>query len=350
MGAEIHGQSCRATGTGRVEGSEIVGSAPGFRRALSAARKAASCSAPVVVGGETGTGKELIARLIHRLSDRARRSFVPVNCGCLPSDLVENELFGHEAGAFTGATSAATGLVHLADRGTLFLDEIDALVPRAQVTLLRFLQQGEVRPVGGGPTSRVDCRILVASNRPLFDLVEQGLFREDLYFRLNVLEVHLPPLRERREDLPALARHFLTKFGNAYRRRGLRLEAEALAWIAAQDWPGNVRELENLLHRAVLMAEGTEITRDLLAPDPCHVQHLGKTPCRARPSSDPIEPFADAKAKAIAAWERGYLTRLMDVAGGNVTAAAARAGKERRALGKLLKKHGLETGSSGPGA
>ncbi|MEM8699814.1 MAG: sigma-54 dependent transcriptional regulator [Pseudomonadota bacterium] len=349
MGAVSQDDSL-SSGPMRAPPSDIIGSAPGFRRALTAARKAASCAAPVVIGGETGTGKELVARLIHRLSERARRPFVPVNCGCLPVDLVENELFGHAAGAFTGAANAASGLVQAADRGTLFLDEVDTLAPRAQVALLRFLQQGEVRPVGGDRVQRVDCRILAAANRPLGDLVAEGRFREDLFFRLNVLEVALPPLRDRREDLPALTRHFLTRFGNAYGRRGLVLDPLAAEWITAQDWPGNVRELENLVHRAVLMAEGFEITRDLLTSETRgdHALTGPGQPCQRR--RERIEPFADAKAKAIAAWERGYLTNLMDLAGGNVTAAAARAGKERRALGKLLKKHGIACGDQGPRA
>ena len=338
---------------GRDPGSsEIIGSAPPFQRSLTAARRAAACAAPVVIEGETGTGKELIARLIHNLSDRAKRPFVPVNCGCLPTELVENELFGHAAGAFTGAQSSSIGLVQQADGGTLFLDEIDTLAPRAQVALLRFLQQGEVRPVGDAKVIQVNCRIIAAANRRLPDLVASGAFREDLFFRLNVLDVSLPPLRARREDIPPLARHFLLRFGKAYGRRGLQLSNAALKWMSAQDWPGNVRELENTLHRAILSSDSDPIPLTAVAP----TRHHGH-PCEQRSGDrthmptdfdpgDEIEHFADAKARAIADWERQYLTQLMDSADGNVTAAAELAGKERRALGKLLKKHGIGAGRS----
>lgn len=346
MGVASSQNSVPGTGKALALGSvssEIIGAAPLFQRSLTAARRAASCAAPVVIEGETGTGKELIARLIHNLSDRAKKVFVPVNCGCLPAELVENELFGHSAGAFTGAQTASTGLVHQADGGTLFLDEVDTLAPRAQVALLRFLQQGEARPVGGGRMKRVNCRIVAAANQPLPDLVHTGGFREDLFFRLNVLEVALPPLRARRDDIPALARHFLARYGRAYGQRGLKLSEAAMAWVAAQDWPGNVRELENTIHRAVLCAGQNPVPLTDLAPN--STASNGMQPCSAHlpgvSASRRIEPFADAKARAIADWERGYLTRLMDRADGNVTAAAELAGKERRALGKLLKKHGL---------
>ena len=317
-------------------GLEIVGAAPAFCRSLTVARRVAACAAPVLIEGETGTGKELIAQLVHRLSDRAGRAFVPVNCGCLPTELVENELFGHEAGAYTGATTARAGLVQQAEGGTLFLDEVDTLPPRAQVALLRFLQRGEVRPMGGGRMSEVDVRVLSAANRPLAELVAAGTFREDLFFRLNVLELSLPPLRERRADIPVLARHFMNRYGAAYGLGGLALSDAARAWIMAHDWPGNVRQLDNLIHRAVLSAEGPLIELGDIAPP-------GTEPVADSGSdSGSIEPFASAKVRAIDAFERRYLTTLMHEAGGNVTAAAAQAGKERGALGRLLKKHGLE--------
>jgi len=327
-------QSCNPSGTA---GLHIVGTAPAFRRALDGARRAATSSASIIIEGETGTGKELIARLIHRLSDRSRRSFVPVNCGCLPADLVENELFGHEAGAYTGATTARKGLVHQADGGTLFLDEVDTLPSRAQIALLRFLQQGEVRPVGGGQVHRVDVRVVAASNRSLADLVAANKFREDLFFRLNVLELNLPPIRERRADIEALTQHFLNGLGATYERSGLALSQAAMAWLMMHDLPGNARQLENLIHRAVLNAEGPRIGLADIAP--------AGTELPAEPafvSSNGIEPFASAKARVLGAFERRYLTTLMQETGGNVTTAAMRAHKERRALGRLLKKHGME--------
>jgi DNA-binding NtrC family response regulator len=314
-------------------GMEIVGDAPAFRDALATAQKFAASPAPVFVEGETGTGKELFARLIHRLGERQQRPFVPVNCGCLPRELVENELFGHEAGAFTGAARAALGLVHQAEGGTLFLDEVDALPLRAQVALLRFLQEREVRPVGAGRLRKVDVRVIAASNRPLAALVEAGTFREDLYFRLNVLTLALPPLRQRRCDIADLARHFLDRLAADYARPAMWLSDPARDWLMAQDLPGNVRQLENLLHRAVLKAAGARIELADIAPPGTPV------PPPAPPVG--IEPFAKAKARAVTVFERRYLTGLMQDAGGNVTAAAERAGKERRALGRLLKKHGI---------
>jgi len=318
-------------------GLDIVGSAPVFLQTLVAARRAATSAAPVIIEGETGTGKELIARLVHRLSDRSRRSFVPVNCGCLPAELVENELFGHEAGAYTGATTARKGLVHQAERGTLFLDEVDALLPRAQIALLRFLQQGEVRPVGGAQMHHVDVRIIAATNQSLADLTAAGKFREDLYYRLNVLELVLPPIRKRRTDIAALTQHFLNVLGATYGRSGLALSGAAMDWIMSHDLPGNVRQLENLIHRAVHKADGPRIGLTDMVPK--------GTMLPAEPAvvqSDGRETFASAKARAVSAFERHYLTTLMQEARGNVTTAAIHARKERRALGRLLKKHGLD--------
>ena len=307
----------------------IVGTNPTFRAILMTAERIAPSLAPVIIEGETGTGKELVAQLIHRLSSR-KKAFVAVNCGCLPPDLVENELFGHEAGAFTGASTARAGLVQQADGGTLFLDEIDALSMRAQIALLRFLQEGEVRPVGGGALRRVSVRVVAASNVPLEDLVTAGRFREDLYFRLNVLGLALPPLRERRDDIVELTRFFLDKHTANYGRDPLSMSEGAMAWLMSHELRGNVRQLEHLVHRAVLSASGTNIALTDIAP--------AGTP-EPEVIGTGIEPFAAAKARTIRAFERRYLTELMQETGGNVTAAAARAQKERRALGRLLKKY-----------
>ena len=322
-------RQCQQQLNGALAETGIIGRDPAFRDILETAIRIAASPAPIIIEGETGTGKELVARLIHRI-DRRRKAFVAVNCGCLPPDLVENELFGHVAGAYTGASNAQTGLVAQADGGTLFLDEIDTLPQRAQVALLRFLQQGEMRPVGAGATRAVSAKVLAASNRPLAGLVAEGAFRADLYFRLNVLNIALPPLRERRGDIADLVRHFLDKFGAVYGRRTLYVEDEVLAWLMAHDLPGNVRQLENLIHRAVATARGVRITLHDIAPP-------GTVAAEAPPAG--IETYADAKGRALKAFERRYLTGLMQQAGGNVTAAAAAAGKERRALGRLLKKH-----------
>ncbi len=312
-----------------ISGTGIVGSAPNFRTVLKTAERIAASPAPIVIEGETGTGKELIARLIHRLSE-CKRAFIPVNCGCIPPDLVENELFGHEAGAFTGATTARTGLTQQADGGTLFLDEVDTLAPRAQVALLRFLQQGEIRPIGGGKVQQVDVRVLAAANRPLEELVAKGTFREDLYFRLNTLSLTLPPLRERPGDIAELAHHFIQTFSATYGQKALHLSEDALAWLIGNELPGNVRQLENLIHRAVLNAESGLINLDDIAP-----------PGTPSPVTSAVgtETYTQAKARALSAFEQRYLSGLMQETDGNVTAAASCAGKERRAFGRLLKKH-----------
>lgn len=320
-------------------GTKIVGESPAFTHSLTAARRAAACAVPVIVEGETGTGKELVATLIHSLSARARGPFVPVNCGCLPENLIESELFGHEAGAFTGAVAKQTGLVRQANGGTLFLDEVDALSPRAQIALLRFLQEGEVRPVGGG-IEQSDARVVCATNQPLAELVAAKKFRDDLFFRLNVLEIALPPLRERRGDILSLARYFLNRHCVQQQRRGVRLHQEVEAWLTIQDWPGNARELEHLILRALVSTDGSEILLSDIAPAGSVAPQI---PFECSDDRQ-VEEFARAKARAIDAFERRYLSTLMHETGGNVTAAADLAGKERRALGKLLKKHGLGAG------
>ena len=314
----------------------IIAEAPAFRTVLAEARRAARSGAPLTIQGETGTGKELVARAVHALGPRAKRPFVPVNCGCLPPELVENELFGHEAGAYTGAGSARGGLVQQAQGGTLFLDEVDALPLRAQVALLRFLQEGEIRAIGAGRVQGVDVRVIAASNASLRVLVREGKFREDLYFRLNVLGLEVPPLRGRGADVLPLARHFLARFTRTYGVGPIEFAPEAMGWLAAQDWPGNVRQLENQVHRAVLNADGGWIGLAEMRPG-------AEAPAAGRPDrADYLERFVTAKAKAVEAFERHYLTQLMQHARGNVTAAAQFAGKERRALGRLLKRHGLE--------
>jgi DNA-binding NtrC family response regulator len=319
-----------------IRGLAIVAEAPAFRTVLAEARRAARSGAPLTIQGETGTGKELVARAVHALGPRAKRPFVPVNCGCLPPELVENELFGHEAGAYTGAGSARGGLVQQAQGGTLFLDEVDALPLRAQVALLRFLQEGEVRAIGAGRVQGVDVRVIAASNAPLHELVREGKFRDDLYFRLNVLALEVPPLRERGADVAPLARHFLERFTRAYGLGPIEFAPEAMGWLAAQEWPGNVRQLENQVHRAVLNADGGRIGMAEMRPG-------AEAPERGRPDrAEYLERFVIAKTKAVEAFERHYLTQLMLHARGNVTAAAQFSGKERRALGRLLKRHGLE--------
>ncbi len=318
----------------------LIGRSPAFVQALQLIERMARFDAPVMVQGETGTGKELAARAIHYQSARHHGPFVPVNCGALPETLIETELFGCERGAFTDARQARAGLVAAAEGGTLFLDELDALPLRAQVALLRFLQDQRYRPVGGGRECSGNVRIIAAASPRLEALLDSHHFRDDLVFRLNVLLLQLPPLRERPGDAQLLAEHFAA--GHA-RRHGLaprRLTPASLDWIARYAWPGNVRELDNRVQRALMLSDGDtlELCPHVL-PRPVTVV----TPASVAPGA--LRSFHDAREESLQQFERDYLRRLMQLAEGNVTHAARLAGKERRALGKLLKKHGLERGA-----
>jgi DNA-binding NtrC family response regulator len=300
--------------------------------------KLASCDAPVLLRGETGTGKELFARALHYLSPRKGRPFVPVNCGAVPEMLIESELFGHVKGAFTDARLDRPGVVALAEGGTLFLDEIDSLPPKGQVAVLRFLQDREYRPVGGQRLRSADLRVVVATNTDLGTRVAEGRFRHDLLFRLDVLSLDLPPLAQRTEDIPLLARHFVSRFAALYGRPLPVLDAAAEAWLLSRPWPGNIRELENVLHRAVLLAEDGRVA---LPP--------GETALPVEAPGSPLWAGGLRQACAKARWETEdrYLRQLMALTGGNVSEAARRAGTERRAMGRMLKKHGI--GPSGAG-
>jgi DNA-binding NtrC family response regulator len=311
--------------------AKLVGQSPAFLKATAAVPLFADSDAAVLISGETGAGKELLARAIHYLSPRAALPFVAVNCGALPDSLLENELFGHERGAFTDAQATREGLLAEAGRGTLFLDEIEALSPRAQVVLLRVLQDGSFRPLGSTRAERrAEARFVAATNTPLELEVQAGRFRADLYYRIGVLCVSVPPLRERPEDIVPLARHFLRKHAGA--EAALELSASAEAALLAHRWPGNVRELENVILRAALLRRDGRLE----APD----LGLRAAPAAAKPAGG---SFNDLKRQAIDAFERDYLTRLMLEHSGNVSRAARAAGKERRDLGRLLKKHRLDS-------
>ncbi len=245
---------------------EIVGTSPAMREVYRLIRLAAPSRASVLLVGETGTGKELAARAVHRLSLRADGPYVRVNCGALAESLLESELFGHVKGAFTGAIENKTGRFEAAHGGTIFLDEISSMSHKLQVKLLRVLQEQEFERVGETKTVRVDARVVAATNVLLEDEIKEGHFRDDLYYRLNVVPIYLPPLRERREDIPGLARHFLEKHSVENRRDPPALTPEAVRLLQEHDWPGNVRELENYMERAVVLAGARELTPDLLAP------------------------------------------------------------------------------------
>jgi two-component system, NtrC family, response regulator GlrR len=312
----------------------MIGQSSALRTAVSRLERIARCDAPVMIEGETGTGKELAARAIHYGSARRVRPFIPVNCGAIPDALIENELFGHRPGAYTDARAEHTGLIAHAQHGTLFLDEVDALTPRAQVTLLRFLQDQQYRPLGGGAACSADVRVIAATNADVGKLTDQGLFRLDLLFRLKIMELFLPPLRERRGDVALLAGHFLGVCAGRFGQGDKRLHADTLAWMEDYHWPGNVRELENLVQREYLMADGAVIR---IPPPPVR----GEAVSRPGASGAWLD-FKAAKSRAIAEFERRYLNDVLAAVHGNVTRAAHLVGKERRAFGKLLKKHGID--------
>ena len=330
----------RASGAGIA----LVGESPAFRGLLrSIDRVARHGAATVLIRGETGTGKELIARSIHYLGARRDAPFVPINCGALPDQLAENEFFGHRAGAFTGASGESLGLLRLAHRGTLFLDEVDSLPAKTQVALLRFMQDGSFRPLGAGREERVDVRIIAASNRDLEAEVQAGRFRADLFFRLNLIAVRVPPLRERAEDIRLLTQYFLRECARRYRLEDKQLDDQALRRLCGYGWPGNVRELENLVHRAYLLEEGCQLEiplpGDAVAPEITAMSLAGMA---SAPDDMAGLDYRSAKLRALQQFDRDYLTRLLQRASGNVTRAAQLAGKERRSLGKLLKRYGIE--------
>ena len=315
-----------------VTGARMIGASPIHLAMLSQLRRVAQTDTTALIEGETGSGKELAARAIHYGGRRRSGPFVPVNCGALPDTLLESELFGVERGAFTDARHSRRGLVAEAQGGTLFLDEVDALSARAQVALLRFLQDRRYRPLGSAREHCSDVRVVAAANRPLESLVAQGPFRADLLYRLKILHLALPPLRERDGDVERLAEHFIAELARQYGRAALALHPRTRSWLRTYSWPGNVRELENWVHRQFLMCRGDAIEVD-------------DDGARAAASAGAAAPaFAQAKAEAVRRFEQDYLQRVLHEAGGNVTRAARLAGKERRAFGKLLKKHGLAAG------
>ncbi|HET9553566.1 MAG TPA: sigma-54 dependent transcriptional regulator [Anaeromyxobacteraceae bacterium] len=328
-----------------AEGSfhNLVGGSPGMREAYRLLERAAGLDITVLLGGETGTGKELAARAVHYHSARKARRFVPVNCGALPAELVESELFGHARGAFTGAAGAKAGLFEEAEGGTIFLDEIGELPLAMQVKLNRALQEREIRRVGEAAPVKIDVRVIAATHRDLKAEVAAGRFREDLYYRLAVFPIRLPPLRERLEDLPALVAHLLEKHARAARREVTGFEPEALARLAAHAWPGNVRELENAVERAVAVSTGPVVRAEDLPADLGVALGAGASAAgEAAPPRIDV-PYREAVDEARDRVSREYLVALLTELNGNVTRAAERAGMERESLHRLLKKHGLRS-------
>ena len=322
----------------RITVANLIGCSPAFQEAVELIRHIAETDAPVLIEGETGTGKEVAARAIHYSGSRQARAFVAVNCGALPEHLIENELFGHTRGAYTDARAPQPGLVALADGGTLFLDEVESLCARGQVALLRFLQDLRYRPLGAQREEHANVRIIAATNVSLWELVLARQFRSDLYYRLQILLLRLPPLRERTGDPGVLASHFVNVFGARYGWPRRRLAWDSIVALDRYHWPGNVRELENLVHRALLLTSDpvVSVPERWLADDPA----AARTP---QPAGDCFDlSLMEAKARVLDQFERVYLSRALAQAGGNVSDAARRSGKERRAFGKLLKKHSID--------
>jgi DNA-binding NtrC family response regulator len=309
---------------------DIIGGTPAMQEVFSIVEKVAPTDSTVLISGETGVGKELVARAIHRRSRRRDHSLVKVNCAALPEPLLESELFGHEKGAFTGAVTRKPGRFEIADGGTLFLDEIGELPLHLQAKLLGVLQDRVVEPVGGVKGMEVDIRVLAATNRDLREAVQAGEFRADLFYRLNVMPVLLPPLRERKEDLVTLCAHFLGKFAGKHGRQGMELAPETMARLAGYDWPGNVRELENILERMVLMTESDVLDPELVPPE-----------LEASAPPERASSLKETVAGLTRSAERQLITEALEKTGQNRTRAAALLGISRRALQNKIKEYGL---------
>ncbi|HSC86796.1 MAG TPA: sigma-54 dependent transcriptional regulator [Polyangiaceae bacterium] len=317
---------------GSYASTGLVGSSAPMDRLRRLIDAVAPTEATVLIAGETGTGKELVARAVHAGSERRANPFIAVNCGALSETLLESELFGHVRGAFTGATSARRGLIEAASGGTLFLDEVGELSLAMQTRLLRVLQEGEVRPVGADSSRIVDVRVVAATHRDLAQSVKNGSFREDLYYRLNVFRLDVAPLRARREDIPALTRHFLERLATRLGRKTPEIEADAVAFLCDRPWRGNLRQLENTLERALILSRG-DIGRDLV-----------ETVIDLESEASPVPrvskqlPLGEARQ----AFEHDYLRDLLTQSSGSRAEAARRAGLDPSNLRRLLKRHGLD--------
>jgi DNA-binding NtrC family response regulator len=319
---------------GRTTPDGLVGRSGGMLAVYKQIALACASDAPVLVTGETGTGKELVARAIHRHGLRSARPFVPVNCGAMPEGLLESELFGHVRGAFTGAVADKKGLFEEARGGTIFLDEVGEMSPALQVRLLRSLELGEVRPVGSSRTARVDVRVIAATHRDLERAAREGTFRQDLFYRLHVFAIRIPPLRERREDVPLLAAHFLARIAGQG-RGAASLTPAAVAALAASDWPGNVRELENTLERLVAEARGGTID----VPD---------LPPAFRERQATLEEPLFAGLPSLEEMEKRYLRHVLAAVKGNRSRAAEVLGVDRRTLYRMAERFGVDLGEEEP--
>jgi len=305
---------------------QLVGESEAFLTEIEKLPLVAKCDASVLITGDTGTGKELCARAIHYLSPRASQSFLPVNCGAIPAELIENELFGHASGAYTGAKTSQRGLIDEANGGTLFLDEVDCLPLMAQVKLLRFLQEREYRPLGATKTCKADLRIIAATNVDCETAVREGKLRQDLYYRLNVIQLKLPALRERRDDIPLLAHHFLNKYAIEFNKQLSGFSPDAIQKLILYEWPGNVRELEHVIMRAVVLC-----TKPIICASSIAI-----------PGAEPLPPpesFQEAKNRLVEQFEKTYIKGLLLSNHCNISKSAKAAQKNRRAFWELIRKH-----------
>jgi DNA-binding NtrC family response regulator len=308
---------------------KLIGKNAAFMAEVNKIPLVARCDANVLIAGETGTGKEIFARSIHYLSRRAAKPFVPVSCGAIPIELFENEFFGHERGAFTGAMTARSGLIQEAEGGSLFLDDIDCIPAAAQMKVLRFLQEKEFRPLGSARSQHCDIRIIASTNTDLAKAVSQDVFRRDLFYRLNVVSVTLPVLRDRAEDIPLLARHFIDKYSEEFDRKVKDISSGALQKMMNYDWPGNVRELENIIERAIVFSSKPLIDlKDL---------YLSENDTRLDEKT-----FKVAKFQAVAQFEKKYIQGLLATHHGNISQSAKAAQKNRRAFWELIRKHKID--------
>ncbi len=367
---------------GRMKIGDIITASPAMDRVLELAAKAARSNIPVLIEGESGVGKEVVARAIQGSSERAGKAFITVNCGAIPPNLIESTLFGHAKGAFTGAIADHKGKFVEADGATLFLDEIGELPPEAQVKLLRAIQFGEIEPVGGDRTKKVNVRLISATNRRLLNLTKAGAFREDLYYRLNVFPLYVPPLRDRPQDIPVLAKHFIARLGAEAGRRVLGIAPGAQDLLKSYDWPGNVRQLENAIYRAIVLTETSKLVpldfpqivvsttsrndarqhSDALPPtgapvhidaalDACQTPHgLDRELMQASVDASPMEKFlsGDGKMHTLARMERDLIAFALEFHGGRMTRIARDLGIGRSTLYRKIKEYSLDSQPENP--
>lgn len=317
----------------------IIGNSKSIKEIHQKIGKVAESDATILITGESGTGKELVARMIHSTSKRKDKPFVAINCSALPCNLLENELFGHIKGAYTGAYSNEEGLFQKADGGTIFLDEIGDIAPSTQLSLLRVLQENEIKPLGSNKIIKVNVRVISATNKDLSAAIKDQSFREDLFYRLNVIPFHIAPLRERVEDIKTLAYHFLDKFNRKYNKSIQQIDREALRALFSYKWPGNVRELENLIENAVILAES-----DLITLDDITLPHSSEQSFEEYYADEHPKTYNDAKAD----FEKKYLQHILTLTHGNVKMAAGIAQKDRKAFYNIMKKHNIDADAFRP--